>query len=72
MSKTHLNQVGFQGPAEQSTDPDADRHELSRRGLLADDTDRQVPPVDGGFLREVEIRPRSRIRRPNWPSNRMA
>jgi len=61
-------------PSDPNRNPDRDRgrRELSRRGLLIDETDRESLPEAGGFVREVKIPRRSRGRGPSWPTDRLA
>jgi len=72
MSKVHFSRPDVQNPAGPPNGSEADKRELSHRGLLSDESDREGLPEDDGFVREVRVRPRSRIRRPGWTSNRMA
>jgi hypothetical protein len=50
------------------------QRELSHRGLLTLDRDRDGEPLPdtGGFVREVQLPRRARRQRSSWPTDRMA
>jgi hypothetical protein len=67
MANARVIRPTFSHSDENQSGPEADQLELSRRGLLVDEEDREALPEDGIFLREVQLPVRSRGGRPTGP-----